>query len=136
MIKVKVEYKNGKISIYDVEYPKAYIAKIIESENDLLEDQKSVMAIYASDKLIAKFKNGFLNELVLEHAHKKKLKPIMSAGCDVGQYAISDKDLKDKIKADEDWNEYQAEILNAQKMLNENAWVMDHTGGNVEITYK
>jgi len=35
MVKVKVEYMNGKSSIYDVEYPKAYIAKIIESENDL-----------------------------------------------------------------------------------------------------
>ena len=123
MIKVKVEYKNGKISIYDVEYPKAYIAKIIESENGLLEDQKSVMAIYAADKLIAKFKNGFLNQLVLEQ-HKPKI--------------LDDRmpNIKDKIKADEDWNEYQAEILNAQKMLNENAWVMDHTGGNVEITYK
>ena len=49
-------------------------------------------------------------------------------------------DVKDKIKADEDWNEYQAEILHAQKMLKENAWVinkytMNHTGGNVNITY-
>ena len=123
MIKVKVEYMNGKISIYDVEYPKAYIAKIIESENDLLEDQKSVMAIYAADKLIAKFKNGFLNELVLEQSKTRILDDRMP-------------NIKDKIKADEDWNEYQAEILNAQKMLNENAWVMDHTGGNVEITYK
>jgi len=123
MIKVKVEYKNGKISIYDVEYPKAYIAKIIESENGLLEDQKSVMAIYAADKLIAKFKNGFLNELVLEQSKTRILDDRMP-------------NIKDKIKADEDWNEYQAEILNAQKMLNENAWVMDHTGGNVEITYK
>ena len=142
MVKVKVEYMNGKSSIYDVEYPKAYIAKIIESENDLLEDQKSVMAIYAADKLIAKFKNGFLNELVLEYAYKKKLKPTISAGCDVGHhsvnldgtgsiYAISDKDLKDKIKADEDWNEYQAN-LNAVGKSN---WVTDHTGGDIEITY-
>ena len=123
MVKVKVEYMNGKISIYDVEYPKAYIAKIIESENGLLEDQKSVMAIYAADKLIAKFKNGFLNELVLEQSKTRILDDRMP-------------NIKDKIKADEDWNEYQAEILNAQKMLNENAWVMDHTGGNVEITYK
>ena len=43
--------------------------------------------------------------------------------------------IKDKIKADEDWNEYQAEILHAQKMIKENVWVMDHTGGNVKITY-
>ena len=137
MVKVKVEYMNGKISIYDVEYPTAYIAKIIESENGLLEDQKSVMAIYASDKLIAKFKNGFLNELVMEYAHKKKLKSTTSAGCD-GFAVISSelRNIKDKIKADEDWNEYQAEIMHAQKMIKENMWVMDHTGGNVQITYK
>jgi len=150
MIKVKVEYMNGKISIYDVEYPKAYIAKIIESENDLLEDQKSVMAIYAADKLIAKFKNGFLNELVLEYAYKKKLTAGMGkykghtvpAGCDVGHhsvnldgsgsiYGISDEDLKDKIKADEDWNEYQANL----KAVDKSNWVTDHTGGDIEIIY-
>ncbi len=65
MVKVRVEYMNGKESLYDVEYPKAYIAKIIERENELMLDQKSVKQIYAGDKLIAKFNNGFLNELVL-----------------------------------------------------------------------
>ena len=126
MVKVKVEYMNGKIAIYDVDYPNAYIAKIVESENDLLEDQKSVLAIYANDKLIAKFKNGFLNQLVLE-----KYKPNNAVGCDVGQYAISDKDLKDKIKADEDWNEYQANL----KAVDKSNWVTDHTGGDIEIIY-
>ena len=33
MVKVKVVYMNGKETEYDVEYPKAYIAKIMESEN-------------------------------------------------------------------------------------------------------
>ena len=42
MIKVKVVYMNGKETEYDVEYPKAYIAKIMESENELMLDQKSV----------------------------------------------------------------------------------------------
>jgi len=171
MIKVKVVYMNGKESQYDVEYPKAYIAKIMESENDLILDQKSVKEIYAGDKLIAKFNNGFLNELVLE-----KPKPKKTAG--MGKYkghtvpthddeddtdvdppneklkqateeymtnisVIYDdehvywkgKDIKDQIKAEEDWNEYQAEILHAQKMIKENTWVMDHTGGNIQITY-
>ena len=104
MVKVKVVYMNGKETEYNVEYPKAYIAKIMESENGLMLDQKSVKEIYAADKLISKFTNGFLNELVLE-------------------------------KADEDWNEYQAEILHAQKMLNKNLWVTDHTGGDMRITY-
>ena len=135
MIKVKVVYMNGKETEYNVEYPKAYIAKIMESENDLMLDQKSVKEIYAADKLISKFTNGFLNELVLEKPELRK-----TAGCDVGQYAIDEalkiaKDLKDKIKAEEDWNEYQAEILHAQKMLKENTWVMNHTGGDMRITY-
>ena len=42
MIKVKVVYMNGKETLYDVEYPKAYIAKIIENENGLMLDQKSI----------------------------------------------------------------------------------------------
>ncbi len=135
MVKVKVVYMNGKETEYDVDYPKAYIAKIMEKENELIVEQKSVKEIYASDKLIAKFNNGFLNELVLE-----KPKPKKAAGCDVGQYVADEalkiaKDIKDQIKAEEDWNEYQAEILHAQKMIRENIWVMDHTGGNIEITY-
>ena len=152
MVKVRVEYMNGKESLYDVEYPKAYIAKIIERENELMLDQKSVKQIYAGDKLIAKFNNGFLNELVLEKPKPKKTAGMgrykghtVPAGCDVGQYAVDEalkiaQDLKDQIAADEDWNEYQAEILHAQKMLKENVWVinkytMNHTGGNVNITY-
>ena len=131
MIKVKVVYMNGKETEYNVEYPKAYIAKIMESENGLMLDQKSVKEIYAADKLISKFTNGFLNELVLE-----KSKPKKAVGCDVGQYLIPEvQDIKDKIKAEEDWNEYQAEILHAQKMLKENTWVMNHTGGDMRITY-
>ena len=156
MIKVKVVYMNGKETEYNVEYPKAYIGKIMESENELMLDQKSVKEIYAADKLISKFTNGFLNELVLEKSKPKKT-PVhdpyvdrhapLNAGCDVGQYLspeiIKDKILygrerdikKDKIKANEDWDEYQADILHAQKMLKKNLWVMDHTGGNVDLNY-
>ena len=147
MVKVKVVYMNGKETEYNVDYPKAYIAKIIEKENELILDQKSVKEIYASDKLIAKFNNGFLNELVLEKLKPKKTAGIgkykghtVPAGCDVGQYTVDEalkigEDIKDKIKANEDWNAYQAEIAYPQKMLKENVWVTDHTGGNVEITY-
>ena len=133
MIKVKVVYMNGKETEYDVEYPKEYIAKIMENENELMVDQKSINKIYASDKLIAKFTNGFLNELVLEKSKpKKEAKSTQEVIAD--QQAINRK-LKDKIKADEDWNEYQADILHAQKMLKENIWVTDHTGGNVDLNY-
>ena len=132
MIKVKVVYMNGKETEYDVDYPKAYIAKIIESENDLMPERKAVKEIYAGPKLIAEFIGS---ELRLVEPKPKK-----TAGCDVGQYAVDEaiklgKDIKDQIKAEEDWNEYQAEILHAQKMLKENAWVVDHTGGNIQITY-
>jgi len=148
MVIVKVVYMNGKETEYNVEYPKAYIAKIMESENGLMLDQKSVKEIYRADKLIAKFTNGFLNELVLEKPKPKKTAGMgrykghtVPAGCDVGQFIAVDEalkiaqDLKDQIAAEEDWNEYQAEILHAQKMIKENIWVMDHTGGNVQITY-
>ena len=143
MIIVKVVYMNGKETEYNVEYPKAYIGKIMESENELMLDQKSVKEIYAADKLISKFTNGFLNELVLEKSKPKKT-PVhdpyvdrhapLNAGCDVGQY-LSPEIIKDKIKANEDWDEYQADILHAQKMLKENIWVTDHTGGNVDLNY-
>ena len=133
MVKVKVVYMNGKETEYNVEYPKAYIAKIMESENGLMLDQKSVKEIYKEDKLIAKFTNGFLNELELEKPEpKKRSKSTQEAIAD--QQDINRK-LKDKIKADEDWNEYQADILHAQKMLKENIWVTDHTGGNVDLNY-
>lgn len=113
MVKVKVVFMNGKETEYDVEYPKAYIAKIMEKENDLMLDQKSVKEIYAEDKLIAKFNNGYLNELVLEKPKPKKTAGMgrykghtVPAGCDVGQYLVESTE-----------------------------WVTDHTGGNVKITY-
>ena len=148
MVKVRVVYMNGKESLYDVDYPKAYIGKIIERENELMLDQKSVKEIYAGDKLIATFEQyAFLNELVLEKPKPKKTAGMgrykghtVPTGCDVGQYLVDEalelgRNIKDKIKAEDDWNEYQAEILHAQKMIKENIWVMDHTGGNVQITY-
>ncbi len=106
MIKVKVVYMNGKETLYDVEYPKAYIAKIMETENGLMLDQKSVKEIYAEDKLIAKFNNGYLNELVLEKVKPRKEKEIKPVGCDVGQYLVESTE-----------------------------WVTDHTGGNIKISY-
>jgi hypothetical protein len=147
MEKVKVVYMDGKETEYDVDYTKAYIAKIIESQNALTLDRKTVREIYAGDKLIAKFNNGFLNELVLEKPKPKKTAGMgrykghtVPAGCDVGQYLADEvlelgRNIKDKIKAEDDWNEYQAEILHAEKMIKENIWVTDHTGGDIEITY-
>ena len=125
MVKVKVVYMNGKETEYDVEYTKAYIAKIMESENSLMPERKAVKEIYASSKLIAEFIGS---ELRLVEPKPKK-KHTVDEALKLGQ------DIKDQIKAEEDWNEYQAEILHAQKMLKENAWVMDHTGGNIKITY-
>ena len=138
MIKVKVVYMDGKETEYDVEYPKAYIAKIIESENELILDQKKVKEIYTSGELTAVFADGFSNELVYNKFRSKKTtnafhdayvdrhKPMAGAGmgrykghtvpsgCDVGQYLTSEVlDIKDKIKADEDWNAYQEEIVHA-----------------------
>jgi len=144
MVKVKVVYMNGKETEYDVDYPKAYIAKIMDSENDLMPERKAVKEIYASSKLIAEFIGS---ELRLVEPKPKKTAGMgrykghtVPAGCDVGQYLVDEalelgRDIKDKIKADDDWNEYQAEILHAQKMIKENIWVMDHTGGNIKITY-
>ena len=141
MVIVKVVYMNGKETEYNVDYPKAYIAKIMESENDLIPERKTVTEIYAGPKLIAEFIGS---ELRLVEPKPKKTAGMgkykghtVPAGCDVGQYLVDDRmpNIKDKIKADEDWNEYQAEILHAQKMIKENVWVMDHTGGNVKITY-
>ena len=146
MVIVKVVYMNGKETEYNVDYPKAYIAKIMESENDLMPERKAVKEIYAGLKLIAEFIGS---ELRLVEPKPKKTAGMgrykghtVPAGCDVGQYVDEINralkfglDVKDQIKAEEDWNEYQEEILHAQKMIKENIWVMDHTGGNIEITY-
>jgi len=156
MIKVKVVYMDGKETEYDVEYPKAYIAKIIESENELILDQKKVKEIYTSGELTAVFADGFSNELVYNKFRSKKTtnafhdayvdrhKPTAGMGRYKGHtvpdHIFVDPDfpeevMLDKLKAEEDWNAYQAEILYAQKQLKENAWVMDHTGGNVNLNY-
>ena len=133
MVKVKVVFMNGKETEYDVEYPKAYIAKIMESENDLMPDRKAVKEIYASSKLIAEFIGSELR--LVEPKPKKTAGMGRYKGHTVPTHDDRMPNIKDKAKAEEDWNEYQAEILHAQKMIKENIWVMDHTGGNIEITY-
>tara|TARA_R110000822_G_scaffold58369_1_gene146080 strand:+ start:146 stop:613 length:468 start_codon:yes stop_codon:yes gene_type:complete len=150
MVKVKVVYADQERN-YNVEYPKAYVRKIIDSENDLPLEKRAIKEIYVDENLVAKFEDGFVQELrslvtktteqyraMVHDAYVDRQEPIV-AGCDVGQYAVSVDELainlKDQIKAEEDWNAYQAEIAYPQKMLKENVWVTDHTGGNVEITY-
>ena len=155
---------DGKETEYQVEYPKQYIAKIIESQNEKSVDQKSVREIYRSGELTAVFTKGFSNELVLNKFRSKKTtnafkgfpkisydayvdrhKPTAGMGRYKGHTVpkyidehlkfMSDQDLKDKIKAEEDWNEYQALMNHAQKQLEDNVWVIDHTGGNVNLNY-
>jgi len=133
MVKVKVVYMNGKETEYDVDYPKAYIAKIMDSENDLMPERKAVKEIYASSKLIAEFIGSELR--LVEPKPKKTAGMGRYKGHTVPTHDDRMPNIKDKAKAEEDWNEYQAEILHAQKMIKENIWVMDHTGGNIEITY-
>jgi hypothetical protein len=153
MVKVRIVKFNGHSTTYKVEFPNAYIAKIIENQEKIKrgvwvdgDTNISIKEIYANEKLIAEFDGSELR-LVKEKPKPKKTAGMgrykghtVPAGCDVGQYAVDEalkiaKDLKDQITAEEDWNEYQAEILHAQKMIKENIWVMDHTGGNIEITY-
>ena len=133
MVIVKVVYMNGKETEYDVDYPKAYIAKIMESENDLIPDRKTVTEIYAGPKLIAEFIGSELR--LVEPKHKKTAGMGKYKGHTVPIHDDRIPNVKDKAKAEEDWNEYKAEILHAQKMIKENLWVMNHTGGNIEITY-
>ena len=154
---VKVVYMDGKETEYNVEYPKQYIAKIIESQNEKIVDQKSVREIYRSGELTAVFADGFSNELVYNKFRSEKTtnafydayvdrhKPTAGMGRYKGHTVpkyidehlklISEQDLKDKIKDEEDWNEYQELMNHAQKQLEENAWVIDHTGGNVNLNY-
>ena len=154
---VKVVYMDGKETEYNVEYPTAYVAKIMESQNELSIDRKTVREIYRSGELTAVFADGFSNELVLNKFRSKKTtnafydayvdrhKPTAGMGRYKGHTVpkyidehlklISEQDLKDKIKAEEDWNEYQALMNHAQKQLEDNVWVIDHTGGNVNLNY-
>jgi len=120
MVKVKVVNLDGRETEYDVEYPKAYIAKIIESQNALVEEVRNVREVYANGKLIAE-----LHGTELRLAQTKKKKEIKPVGCDVGQYLV------EKESADKDWLEYEAELAKIRSV----DWVTDHTGGNIEITY-
>ena len=161
MAKVKTITLNGKASMYDVQFTKAYVAKIISSQSDLYQElipgelpYNAIKEIYVNEILEAELvgSNLLYVQKTLNHdPYVDRHEPpnagmgrykghTVPAGCDVGQYAVDEalkiaKDLKDQITAEEDWNEYQAEILHAQKMIKENIWVMDHTGGNVKITY-
>tara|TARA_R110000803_G_scaffold138159_1_gene205010 strand:- start:6 stop:491 length:486 start_codon:yes stop_codon:yes gene_type:complete len=156
MVTVKVVYMDGRETEYQVEYPKAYIAKIMESQNELSFEQKNVKEIYTSGELTAVFTKGFSNELVLNKFRSKKTtnafhdayvdrhKPIAGMGRYKGHtvpdHIFVDPDFPEEAmlerhKDEEDWNAYQAEIIYAQKMLNDNAWVIDHTGGNVDLNY-
>ena len=59
MVKVKVVYMDGKETEYNVEYPTAYVAKIMESQNELSIDRKTIREIYTSGELTAVFADGF-----------------------------------------------------------------------------
>ena len=98
MVKVRIVKFNGQSTTYEVEFPKAYIAKIIENQEKIKsgiwvdgDTEISIKEIYANEKLIAEFDGSELRLV------KEKPKP----------------------KLDKE----------------ENMWVMDHTGGNIEITY-
>ncbi len=60
---VKVIYSNGKISEYNVEYPKAYVNAIIDRQNDLAEPD--VKEVYVNDVLEAKAVKGKLHRTPL-----------------------------------------------------------------------
>lgn len=172
MVTVKVVYMNGRETEYQVEYPTAYVAKIIESQNELSFEKKNVREIYTSGELTAVYNKGFSNELVLnKFKFKKNINALVldgepSSNYDVcvdrhkptagmGRYKghtvpdhifvdpdhifvdpdFPEEAMLERHKDEEDWNTYQAEIIYAQKMLNDNAWVMDHTGGNVDLNY-
>lgn len=156
MVKVKVVYADQERN-YNVEYPKAYVRKIIDSENDLPLEKRAIKEIYVDENLVAKFEDGFVQELrslvtkTTEHhramvhdAYVDRHKPMAGMGRYKGHtvpdHIFVDPDfpeevMLDKLKAEEDWNAYQEEIVHAQEMLEENAWVMDHTCGNVKINY-
>ena len=158
MKKVKVVYMDGKETEYNVEYPTAYVAKIMESQNELSIDRKTVKEIYTSGELTAVFTKVVLNKFrskkttnafkgfpkISYDAYVDRHKPTAGMGRYKGHtvpdHIFVDPDfpeevMLDKLKAEEDWNAYQAEILYAQKQLKDNVWVMDHTGGNVNLNY-
>jgi len=89
MVKVKVVYMNGKDCLYDVEYPKAYVAKIIERENNLLMEQKSIAEIYVEEKLVAQFRGGYINELVVEKSKQKGIKEYWTTDNTAGNIPVN-----------------------------------------------
>ena len=59
-VKVKTVHKNKTESVYDVTYPKPYVQKIIDEENQR-GDGRKVNEIYVNDIMVAKM---ISNELV------------------------------------------------------------------------
>ena len=63
MKKVKVVYMDGKETEYNVEYPTAYVAKIMESQNELSIDRKTVFN-FDKNSLILSNKGATTREII------------------------------------------------------------------------
>jgi len=153
MAKVKTITLNGKATEYDVQYTKAYVAKIISAQSDLYQElipsnlpYNAVKEIYVDDVLVAELIGSKLYEVI--PGKKPKHDPYVDRHFPEEEFDEShalDEVLNDMIESmtDEELEEFYGEIQNPHKeeikLQSVTApppyWVTDTTAGNVDITY-
>ena len=161
MAKVKTITLNGKASEYDVQFTKAYVAKIISAQSDLYQElipgklpYNAIKEIYVDGTLRAELIGSQLHTVTPE---RKPKHDHMTAGCDVGQY-VSAEELFDESHAldmvlndmldsmtEEELDEFYGVMENDPEPTKgiylqsistpPPYWVSDTTAGNLEINY-
>jgi len=113
MTNVKTIDYCGIEKTYQVEYPKAYVAKIIESQNEYTStngiSNKMVKEIYVEDNLVAELFNLMLKPTAFKKIKKQSHDPY------IDRHALTESSITDP--------------------QHKPYWVTDTTIGDVEINY-
>jgi len=155
MAKVKTITLNGKASMYDVQFTKAYVAKIISTQSDLYQElipgnlpYNAVKEIYVDDVLVAELIGSKLYAVI--PGKKPTHDPYVDRHFPEEEFDEShalDMVLNDMIESmtEEELAEFYGEMENVADPKKDiylqscttppPYWVSDTTAGNVDITY-
>jgi hypothetical protein len=152
MTKVKTITLNGKATEYDVQFTKAYVAKIISTQSDLYEElipsglpYNAVKEIYVDDVLVAELIGSKLYAVI--PGKKPKHDPYVDRHSPEEEFDEShslDMVLNDMIESmtEEELEEFYGEIQNEPTKIYLQSvtapppyWVTDTTLGDVKINY-
>ena len=156
MTKVKTITLNGKATEYDVQFTKAYVAKIISTQSDLYQElipgnlpYNAVKEIYVDDVLVAELIGSKLYAVIpgKKPTHDPYVDRQEPTQEEFDESHSLDMVLNDMIESmtEEELAEFYGEIQNDAKptegiyLQSVNAappyWVSDTTASDLEITY-